>query len=177
MTTHTDFTRGLRGAMMREYDAVHRRRNPVAAALVSIDTASLAYVLAQYTPFPRAITTFLGNVRDTARAQGAHEIADEMEENIGEERGSGTEGVPHYDILIGGIARKASEYLTLGAMLELSYVPLRAVGQYSLQQRGWDPAIASAATQGALVCFYTGVLPPLKYGLEQLFGGRGEDTK
>jgi hypothetical protein len=68
--------------------------------------------------------------------------------------------------------KMVSEYLALGAILELSYIPLRFTAQYALQQNEWDPATSSAISQTFLVSLYTAMLPPIRYGLHRMCSKR-----
>jgi len=89
---------------MNEYHSVHPEKNPVALAISELSADQLQYVLSQYTIFPRNIVSFLTSVRDISRNAGFSEVANELTRNIGEELGTETNGVSHYDMLIRGLA-------------------------------------------------------------------------
>ncbi|MFH1649673.1 MAG: hypothetical protein ABIA93_03935 [Candidatus Woesearchaeota archaeon] len=67
------------------------------------------------------------------------------------------------------IARKAGEYLSFGASIFFSYGTLRGATQYVLQKAGVDPVHASLQTQAALTALYTGIMPPLRYALQNVW--------
>ena len=95
-----EFLSGLRGAMKHDYTAVNRRKNPIALQLPALGMDELMYVAGQYAIFPKNIVSFLSAASETAKQHGYTAIHEELERNIGEERGSKTAGIPHYDLLV-----------------------------------------------------------------------------
>ncbi len=63
--------------------------------------AILEYVVAQYTLFPKEIVRFLTRSRDAARRCGLKTVELELSRNIGEELGSDSVGITHYEMLEG----------------------------------------------------------------------------
>src|SRR3989338_931252 len=104
METHVEFTKHLKKAMREEYRAVHSRKNPVALALPNLSLQQLQHSLYQYTIFPRNIVSFLNTAREAARDNQWYEVTRELTRNIGEELGTETGGVPHYDMLVNGLS-------------------------------------------------------------------------
>src|SRR3989338_4576011 len=103
MKTHTKLTEELKSAMRTEYHSVNSK-NPVARGLKSISTQGLQNAISQYIFLPRNIVPFLYLARDKARADGWKEVADELTRNMGEELGTETNGVTHYDMLLKGLS-------------------------------------------------------------------------
>ena len=96
----------LQTAMMNDYVAVHMQKNPMAIHLGNASPQMLAHQLGQYTIFPRHIVGFLS--RAYAKAYDAHlpSVAQELARNIGQEVGSDTDGMSHYELLARGIEDK-----------------------------------------------------------------------
>jgi hypothetical protein len=111
METHKELTDRLKKSMMKSYDAVHLRRNPLARALKTISTEGLENAISQYTIFPRNIVSFLYTARDNAKRAGWTKIATELTRNMGEELGTETNGITHYEMLIRGLGEGLGQNL------------------------------------------------------------------
>ena len=104
MTTHKQLTEKLKKAMREDYHSVHPEKNPVAVAVPQLSDYGLRRALSQYTIFPKNIVSFLEAACDTSRESDWTKIADELTRNIGEELGTETGGIIHYDMLVKGLA-------------------------------------------------------------------------
>lgn len=99
----------LEAQMVTRYHAVHPVRNPVAAYMKAYSADRvLVSCLIQYCHFPAKIVEVLSLARSTLASTlpactGALEIDAELDRNIGQELGSDTKGVSHYDMLRTGI--------------------------------------------------------------------------
>ena len=109
--THKQLTDRLNKAMMDEYIAVSPTQNPLAQQLPKLDNLSLREVVCQYTIFPRSIVSLLSTARDTARECGWNEVDVELTRNIGEELGTETEGLTHYQMLVRGLEFVVMPYI------------------------------------------------------------------
>lgn len=89
----------LNRAMVFEYSAVRKAGNP---AMTLKNPNHLAYVLSQYSLFPKYIASFLKQARDKAKEAGWDSVSGELTRNLGEELGTETDGVPHYKMLVRG---------------------------------------------------------------------------
>ena len=89
--------------MTDQYSFVNSKRNPVSVGMNSLEIKGLLDIINQYTFFSRNTVSFLSDVRDNAAASGWTKVVTELERNIGEERGSQTGGLSHYDIFIRGL--------------------------------------------------------------------------
>ncbi len=96
----------LQKVMMDDYVSVHPGKNPLSVSFSSISTSQLAYMLGQYTLFPRHIVLFLCAAQEKAKKEGWDNVASELERNIGQELGSETDSTPHYDLLVKGIKER-----------------------------------------------------------------------
>ena len=94
----------LRQGMLERHTAVNATTNPVAKMLGTLTGTQLEYIIGQYSLFPAKIVAFLYAARDRARATGWHAVADELTRNMGEELGTESDGVTHYEMLLSGIA-------------------------------------------------------------------------
>jgi len=97
----TDLMEMLNKAMMDEYVAVNKDKNPIANA--SLNKEQVEYVIGQYTIFPKNITSFLYSAREKARDARWRDVDVELTRNLGEELGTETDCVPHYDWLLGSV--------------------------------------------------------------------------
>lgn len=86
--------------------------NPVYSARGTFSEAQLEHVLGQYTLFPKHIVAFLMAAESCARLHNCPGVADELRRNIGEEQGSQTGGVSHYDLLVRGIKSRTGVDVT-----------------------------------------------------------------
>ena len=109
--TRDNFLASLRKAMREDYLAVNKRKNPVAVNVNAVTSDQLLYLTGQYSLFPKNIISFLRAAQEIALANNWEAAGDELERNIGEEYGSKTEGVPHYDMLVRGISQELGHYL------------------------------------------------------------------
>ena len=102
--TITEILGSLKRSMHEDHVAVNQVKNPVALRLNDLTGKQLEYIIAQYSTFPRRIVEFLYAARDSAREKGWSAIDAELTRNMGEELGTETDGVSHYEMLVGGIA-------------------------------------------------------------------------
>ncbi len=133
MNTHKQFLTELRIIMRDEYIAISKKKNPVSIHLDTATPEQLIYVLGQYSLFPKNIVSFL---RTSQSIMGQYEwkhVQEELERNIGEEEGSQTEGIPHYDMLVKGISEE------LGA--DLGYAPITDL---EMELRSLRPSLSMA---------------------------------
>lgn len=104
MQGFTALSHKLNRLMREEHVAVHQTRNPVIGMLRhGGGRESLTHVMRQYAIFPRELISFMEAAREKALAAGWGEVAAELETNIAEELGHGTDGVPHHRILTEGL--------------------------------------------------------------------------
>ena len=104
METHKQYLSELREIMRYGYFSLNRKANPVSVHLAGTTQDQLMHILGQYTLFPKNIVSFLRKAQGVAGTNKWQLVYEELERNIGEEQGSQTEGVPHYDILVKGIS-------------------------------------------------------------------------
>lgn len=88
--------------MMEDYVAVNKDTNPVSQELAHLDEHQIAYIVSQYSLLPREITALLYNAKSVVHSCGWEKVAYELKRNLGEELGTETDGVPHFDILCQG---------------------------------------------------------------------------
>jgi hypothetical protein len=115
-----NFLTRLNDVMTSEYVSVDPEKNPVACALDSLGVDQLKYVIGQYAHFPKHIVSFLFSARDKARASGYIDVSNELTRNAGEELGTESQGVTHYEMLLTGLGnelgKKTEQMLrTMGA--------------------------------------------------------------
>ena len=99
----------LNKSMIEDYVAVNSERNPIVVG--DLDQDRLANVLAQYTLFPANIVNFLYTARDNIRSHGWEEVDIELTRNIGEELGTESKGITHYELLLKGLDQTLGVYL------------------------------------------------------------------
>lgn len=104
--TYDNLITRLQQAMTEDYVAVHMQKNPVAAHLADSSPEMLIYQLGQYTLFPRHIVGFLARAYTKAYDAGWPMVAQELARNIGQEVGSDTDGLSHYELLAKGIEER-----------------------------------------------------------------------
>lgn len=104
--TYENLVARLQRAMMDDHVAVHMQKNPVAVHLHDASPDMLVHQLGQYTLFPRHIVRFLSQAYTTAYDAHWPHVAQELARNIGQEVGSDTAGLSHYELLAGGIEDK-----------------------------------------------------------------------
>ena len=119
MENYPQFLAHLRKAMRNEYLAVNRKLNPVSVNLPTTTPDQLIHIIQQYTLFPKQIVSFLRIAQEAAAKHNWQEIQDELQRNIGEEQGSQTEGIPHYDMLVKGISEELGPDLGYAPMADL----------------------------------------------------------
>ena len=103
MMTFEQLTQRLNKAMVAEYVAVSRQRNPVYTRLSAMSQRQLSQIAAQYISFPENIVSFLYNAGEAARCSGWTAFSQEMDRNIGEEEGSDSGGMTHVNMLLNGV--------------------------------------------------------------------------
>ena len=87
----------LHKRMMTNFTCLNLRRNPVLRTCTSV--TARRKVIEQYSLFPKDIVRLLTLAQNAARAHGCMHMADELTRNIGEELGTETDGVTHYQLL------------------------------------------------------------------------------
>ncbi len=97
------FIENLSKIMINDYVAVNELKNPIVDNLNNLTQEQIAYIIAQYSIFPKNIVRFLTNARDGAKKSKWNEVAVELTRNLGEECGTETNGTPHYELLVSGI--------------------------------------------------------------------------
>ena len=135
LITRDNFLASLRKVMRDEYLAVNRRKNPVAVNLDRTASDQLLYLVGQYTLFPKNIVSFLRSAQEVAGTNGWEMVCEELERNIGEEYGSKTEGIPHYDMLVKGLSSELGNDLGYAPAADLEkklrlLEPLPAMGRF-----------------------------------------------
>lgn len=119
METHKQYLAELRRIMRHEYLSVNRKANPVSVNLAETTPNQLMHVLGQYTLFPKKIVSFLRGAQEVAGNNKWQSVHEELERNIGEEQGSQTDGVPHYDMLVKGISEELGPDLGYAPVIDL----------------------------------------------------------
>ncbi len=66
------------------------------------------------------------------------------------------------------VLKKVGEYGSYITFIEGTYIGLRFLGQYHLQKKGWDPAVASATIQGIATGLFTAAWPIIRYAGRKL---------
>ena len=95
-------------SMMDSHIAVNRQRNPFAVALAKLSKEALLSVICQYSLFPANIVSFLALARNVARKSGWLAVAEELKRNMGEELGTETGGMTHYEMLTTGLGEESA---------------------------------------------------------------------
>ena len=103
MQNHQEFTSQLQQVMMQEYIALDMTKNPFTNNPEILSPEQLGYSLVQYSLFTKTVAGLLSNVQETAQKYEWEELRQELARNIGQELGSETKGVSHYDMLIDGL--------------------------------------------------------------------------
>ncbi len=91
------FYQRLHNRMMNDFTCLSLQHNPVLHACTS--AAARRKALEQYSLFPKEIVRLLTLARNAARTSGCTKLANELTRNIGEELGTETDGVTHYQLL------------------------------------------------------------------------------
>jgi hypothetical protein len=104
MTYIEETLHALKRSMFNDHTAVNQIKNPVATLLPDLSITQLQYIVGQYSTFPRCIVEFLEAARGAARKEGWESVGQELTRNMGEELGTETSGVPHYEMLIRGVS-------------------------------------------------------------------------
>jgi len=96
------------GPVLNDFDAViarseifNREKNPVAALVLNRE--QLSYVIQQYSLFPKCIVELLCDASSRAASIHWDKVVLELHRNIGEELGSDSMGVSHYELLLRGV--------------------------------------------------------------------------
>ena len=96
-------TKQLNQLLTQDYVAFSSTENPVVQMLSQTSFAQIAYVMQQYSIFPKELVFFTELARRKALEAGWNAVAQELKENIAEEMGSTTQGVSHYMLLAQGL--------------------------------------------------------------------------
>ncbi|QLE52091.1 DUF3865 domain-containing protein [Nostoc sp. C057] len=96
-------TKQLNQLLAQDYVAFSITENPVVKILSQVSFAQIAYVMQQYSIFPKELVGFTELARQKALAAGWNSVAQELKENIAEEMGSTTQGISHYTLLAEGL--------------------------------------------------------------------------
>lgn len=94
----------LNHRMMIKFDFANMGRNRALklASNQEVTLTQLRWLFNEYLALPRIIVELLSAVRDSAGVDNMVAIRDELTRNLGEELGSDTHGVSHYELLIRG---------------------------------------------------------------------------
>lgn len=93
----------LNQSMGQACSAMNEERNPIVQIMREISFEQLIYVLQQYSIFPRALVECMVLTQEKAQQSGWSKVAEELQENIAEEMGRGTDGISHYRLLAEGL--------------------------------------------------------------------------
>ncbi|NQZ84723.1 MAG: DUF3865 domain-containing protein [Nanoarchaeales archaeon] len=93
----------LKQVLTKDYICVNLKENPFSKNINSLNKKQIEYVLKQYSIFPKHIVSFLETVRNKSEDNKFKKIVVELTRNIGEELGTQTHGITHYDLLIQGV--------------------------------------------------------------------------
>ncbi|MEH2359877.1 DUF3865 domain-containing protein [Nostoc sp.] len=96
-------TKQLNQLLTQDYLAFSSTENPVVQILSVTSFAQIAYVMQQYSIFPKELVFFTELARQKALEAGWNGVAQELKQNIAEEMGSSTQGVSHYMLLAEGL--------------------------------------------------------------------------
>ncbi len=96
-------TKQLNQLLAQDYVAFSITENPVVKILSQASFAQIAYVMQQYSIFPKELVGFTELARRKALGAGWNGVAQELQENIDEEMGSTTQGISHYTLLADGL--------------------------------------------------------------------------
>ncbi|MBE8988982.1 DUF3865 domain-containing protein [Nostoc sp. LEGE 12450] len=96
-------TKQLNQLFAQDYVAFSITENPVVKILSQASFAQIAYVMQQYSIFPKELVGFTELARRKALGAGWNGVAQELQENIDEEMGSTTQGISHYTLLADGL--------------------------------------------------------------------------
>ena len=102
MKAEKQFVEKLNKAMIEDFVAVNKKRNPIAKNLAK-DMKALQYVIGQYSIFPKNIVSFLEFAKNKAKEMNWKNVEEEIIRNMGEELGSKSNGITHYDLLVNGV--------------------------------------------------------------------------
>ncbi|MEH2023428.1 DUF3865 domain-containing protein [Nostoc sp.] len=96
-------TKRLNQLLTQDYVAFSSTENPVVQILSQTSFAQIAYVMQQYSIFPKELVFFTELARQKALEVQWNGVAQELQENIAEEMGLSTQGVSHYMLLAQGL--------------------------------------------------------------------------
>jgi len=102
----------LNRAMILEYYSMSKNKNPIARRM-PLEQEQLLYVLGQYTKFPAKIVSFLDLARESAAQTGWNEAEKELTRNMGEELGTRSHGITHYQMLLNGLQELCIDVLII----------------------------------------------------------------
>ncbi|MBD2024067.1 DUF3865 domain-containing protein [Leptolyngbya sp. FACHB-711] len=89
--------------MSEEYVAVHAEKNPVVRISGAANVTQITCILQQYSILPKALVVLLEAMRNQASIAGWDVAMKELDDNLAEELGSKTQGIPHADLLAEGL--------------------------------------------------------------------------
>ncbi|MDZ8221538.1 DUF3865 domain-containing protein [Nostoc sp. ChiVER01] len=98
-------TKRLNQLLAQDYVAFSITENPVVKILSQASFAQIAYVMQQYSIFPKELVGFTELARRKALGAKWNGVAQELQENIDEEMGSTTGGISHYTLLADGLEK------------------------------------------------------------------------
>jgi Domain of Unknown Function with PDB structure (DUF3865) len=96
-------TKELNQLLAQDYVAFSITENPVVKIFSQASFAQIAYVMQQYSIFPKELVGFTELARRKALGAGWNGVAQELQKNIDEEMGSTTGGISHYTLLADGL--------------------------------------------------------------------------
>lgn len=100
---------------MLTHSSLNYRLNPVIKVSDDLTASQIFYILVQYSIFPRNIVSFLTSALDISDRLSYNALSAEIKRNIGEEQGSETENISHYDVLVTGITQEFVDHFNLTA--------------------------------------------------------------
>jgi hypothetical protein len=174
-----DFLTKLNDSMMNDHVAVNPERNPISVRQQALSLEQLQYVIWQYTIFPRNIVSFLLIARDKARKSGYRNAGAELTRNIGEELGTESGGVSHYEMLLNGLNSIGMERKELWRDWVLHTKPSKATSRFLCDIRDVFAANDMAYVFGATYAIECSAVPELRIvkalveKLCELFTGTG----
>ena len=103
MNTFDHLTQQMNQLLAQDYLAFSITKNPVIQMLSEASFAEIAYVMQQYSIFPKELVGFTELARQKALVAEWNIVAQELKENIAEEMGKSTQGISHYTLLAKGL--------------------------------------------------------------------------
>ncbi|MDZ8029547.1 MULTISPECIES: DUF3865 domain-containing protein [unclassified Nostoc] len=108
VNTFDCLTQQLNQLLAQDYLAFSITKNPVAQMLSQASFAQIAYIMQQYSIFPKELVGFTELARQKALVAEWDIVAQELKENIAEEMGKSTQGISHYTLLAEGLEQGLS---------------------------------------------------------------------